>query len=374
MKDLVDVIDSWPEPAERIGRAVVIRTFGSAPRLPGASLLLSDVGRIAGSVSGGCVESAAVEEIERARATGRSRVVRYGISDEEAWGVGLSCGGTLDVLIEPSLPTEVLEAARLVRHGRTGARAVVTVLPPGSPGDDIDEGSASEWAEPGPRVVVHSEGQIVGGLGSEAIDAAVAEQARRAITRGSSRTLAIAGQPMFMEVFPLRPRLVVVGAEQVAMALVRFAAELGYETIVVDHRAAFAQGDRFPEVDELVIGWLDEISERLQLGPADAVAVLSHDVNSDVPAIVEALRRDCRYVGLIGSGRTQADRRQRLRDAGVAEADLARLRGPIGLDLGGRGPAETALAIMAEVIAERNDGTGAPMSRRAPRAPPEAPA
>jgi xanthine dehydrogenase accessory factor len=153
----------------------------------------------------------------------------------------------------------------------------------------------------------------------------------------------------------------VVGAVQAAMSLVAYARELGYATVVVDGRAAFATPERFPDVDRLVVGWPDEIADEIGLGPNDAVAVLTHDVKFDEPAIVEALRRGCRYVGAVGSRKTQADRRERLRDAGVSEADLARLRGPVGLDLGGRAPAETALAILAEIVAERYGGSGAPM-------------
>jgi xanthine dehydrogenase accessory factor len=365
VRELVDAIDAWGEDSGRSGRAVVIRTFGSAPRSPGASLVRTEDGRMVGSVSGGCVEGAAAVEIDEARASGRTRVVRYGISDEEAWGVGLSCGGTLDVLIEPALPPEALDAAHAVRHGRTGARAVVTMLPPGSPGDAIEDGSGSDWAEPGRRIVVYEDGRVEGELGDEAMAATVRDEARRAIARGRSSVLTVGEQQLFIEVFPLRPRLVVVGAEQVAMSLVRLAAELGYETIVIDHRSAFAQHDRFPAVDELIVGWLDEVAERIELGPADAVAVLGHDVKADVPAVAEAFRRGCRYVGLIGSRRTQTDRRDRLLEAGVSDAELAALHGPIGLDLGGRGsPAETALAILAEIVAARNGGTGRSMSRR----------
>ena len=159
----------------------------------------------------------------------------------------------------------------------------------------------------------------------------------------------------------MRPRLVVVGAVEVSRTLVRLAKELGYETVVIDGRAAFATEARFPDVDRLIVGWPDEVADEIGLGPADAVAVLTHDVKFDEPAIVAALARGCRYVGAVGSKKTQADRRARLLEAGVDPDDLARLRGPIGLDLGGRLPAETALAIMAEVVAERRAGSGRPM-------------
>jgi xanthine dehydrogenase accessory factor len=154
---------------------------------------------------------------------------------------------------------------------------------------------------------------------------------------------------------------VVVGAVEAARSLVRIAGELGYETVVIDGRAAFATEARFPDVDRLVVGWPDEVADDIALGPADAVAILTHDVKFDEPAIIEALGRGCRYVGAVGSRKTQADRRARLLAAGVEAAALDRLRGPIGLDLGGRLPAETALAIMAEVVAARRGGTGRPM-------------
>ena len=183
---------------------------------------------------------------------------------------------------------------------------------------------------------------------------------RDALLRGTSRTVEIEGRSIFVEAFPARPRLVVVGAVEVARSLVRFARELGFETIVVDGRASFATPERFPadQVDQLIVGWPDEVADEIGLGPDDAVAVLTHDVKFDEPAIIEALRRNCRYVGAVGSRKTQGDRRERLREAGVAEDELARLRGPVGLDLGGRAPAETALAIMAEIVANRYGGTG----------------
>lgn len=198
-------------------------------------------------------------------------------------------------------------------------------------------------------------------MGDAAADAALVEAARDALAHGVSRTIEVAGHQLFIEAYPVRPRLVVVGAVEVARTLVRLAKELGYETVVIDGRAAFATEARFPDVDRLLVGWPDELADEIGLGPADAVAVLTHDVKFDEPAIVEALRRGCRYVGAVGSRKTQADRRARLLEVGVAPDDLDRLRGPIGLDLGGRLPSETALAIMAEVVAERRAGSGQPM-------------
>jgi len=350
------VVRAWQAEWPELGRAVVVRTFGSAPRPEGASLVAAEDGRLAGSVSGGCVEGAAVEEIRRARADGVSRVIRYGISDEQARDVGLACGGTIDVLVEPFLRPEVLDAA-----GAPGGVAVVIPLPADAPGPALGPHQPGTGEPPAPTMTVAEDGTTTGSTGSPEVDAAISRAARDLLARDGAATIVVAGRQYFVEGFAAAPRLVIVGAVQVAIPLVRFARELGYATVVVDARAAFATRDRFPDVEGLVIGWLDDVADEIGLGPADAVAVLTHDMKFDEPAIVEALRRGCRYVGAIGSRKTQADRRARLLAAGVEQADLARLRGPIGLDLGGRMPAETALAIMAEVVAERFGGSGVPM-------------
>jgi xanthine dehydrogenase accessory factor len=360
MRELLEQVRAWQAEGVGLGRAVVVRTFGSAPRPEGANLVATADGRLAGSVSGGCVEGAAFEAIQRARADGVSRVIRYGISDEQAWDVGLACGGTIDVLVEPLLRPEVVAAA----SGRGGV-AVVIPLPADAPPPAFGPHPPGAGEPPAPAFTVAEDGMLEGTTGSADAEAALAAAARDLLARGGSTTVEAAGRQWFLEGFPVAPRLVIVGAVQVAMPLARIARELGYATIVVDGRAAFATRERFPDVVELVVGWPDEVAEQIGLGPADAVAVLTHDVKFDEPAIVEALRRGCRYVGAVGSRKTQADRRTRLLAAGVGEADLARLRGPIGLDLGGRAPAETALAIMAEIVAERYGGSGLPMRNKA---------
>src|SRR6188472_3175298 len=361
MKELVRELDAWASVGPGTGRAVVVRTFGSAPRPEGAALLVSGDGRLAGSVSGGCVEGAAYEEVERARASGRSRVIRYGISDEQAWDVGLACGGTIDVLISPAVPNVAVEAARETSEGRGVGRAIVTPLPADAPPAVFGAHPRGDGGDPATPLVVHDDGRLDGTLGDPDLDARLVEAARDALAHGVSRTIQLGGRQLFVESYPVRPRLVVVGAVEVSRTLVRLAKELGYETVVIDGRAAFATEARFPDVDRLIVGWPDEVADEIGLGPADAVAVLTHDVKFDEPAIVASLARGCRYVGAVGSKKTQADRRARLRDAGVSETDLDRLRGPVGLDLGGRAPAETALAIMAEVVAERRAGSGRPM-------------
>ncbi len=359
MRELLRELDAWATAGEPVGRAVVVRTFGSAPRPEGAVLLVSGDGRLAGSVSGGCVEGAAAEEIDRARQDGHSRVIRYGISDEQAWDVGLACGGTVDVLVEPRVDEVVREAAR------TLGRAVVTPLPADAPGPGPGPHTPGAGAPPERRLVVDTDGVLTGSSGDSTTDAALVAAAVDVLERGRSRTLEAAGRSWFIEAFARPPRLVIVGAVQVAMALDAIARILGYRTVVIDGRPSFATRERFPDADELLVGWPDELAETIGLGPDDAVVVLSHDVKFDEPAIVTALARGCRYVGAVGSRKTQSDRQARLLEAGVRVEDLDRLRGPIGLDLGGREPAETAVAIMAEVLAARYGGTGRPMRDRA---------
>jgi xanthine dehydrogenase accessory factor len=359
MRELNETLAAWRGEGQAIGRAIVVRTFGSAPRPEGAVMLVASDGRLAGSVSGGCVEGAAFEEVERARRTGRSRVVRYGISDEQAWDVGLACGGTIDVLMEPEVPLVAVEAAA----GREGI-AIITPLPSDSPGPAFGPHAPGEGSSPADPLTVTDDGSLRGSLGDPSLDAALVPAAREALEAGTSRTVELGGRSVFIEAYPAPSRLVVVGAVQVAMPLVRMARELGYETVVIDGRATFATRERFPDADRVVVGWPDEVADEIGLGPSDAVAVLTHDVKFDEPAIVAALERGCRYVGAVGSRKTQVDRHARLLAAGVPPDALARLRGPIGLDLGGRAPAETALAIMAEIVAARHGASGGSMRAR----------
>lgn len=358
MRELLDTYNAWRAEGLAVGRAVVVRTFGSAPRGEGAVLLVAEDGRMIGSVSGGCVEGAAAEQVLLAGKTGRSRVIRYGISDEQAWDVGLACGGTIDVLVEPDVRPEIVAAAR-----RLGTVAV-TPLPAPLPPPEVGPFRSGDGEPPEAPSVI---GEGSRDEATTALPAEVVDAAGDALDAGRSRILEAAGRGWFLEAFPRAPRLVAIGATEVTRQLTGFARALGYVTIVVDARPAFATPERFPDVDQLLVAWPDEAFDQIELGRDDAVAVLSHDPKFDEPAIVEAFRRGARYVGAVGSRKSQASRRERLLEAGLAPADLERLRGPIGLDLGGREPVETALAIMAEVVAARRGGSGTPLRDRSGR-------
>ena len=359
------------DPAD-VGRAVVVRTFGSAPRPEGAVLLYAAT---AGSRARSAAAASKAPRPRRSTVPGRPATPA-----SSATGSAMSRRGTW---VSPAAARSTSSSSRSPRRSssrRRGVRSAPagTVRPWSRRSPPIRHRAMfgahepGDGAPPAPELVVGDDGTLEGTLGSPELDAALVEAATAALRRGLSRTVELGDRSLFIEVFPVRPRLVLVGGVEVARSLVRLARELGYETVVVDGRAAFATPERFPDVDRLVVGWPDEVADEIGLGPNDAVAVLSHDVKFDEPAIVEALRRGCRYVGAVGSRKTQADRRARLLEAGVDPVDLARLHGPIGLDLGGRAPAETALAILAEIVAERYGGTGRPMLEQATRAAPAA--
>jgi len=345
MRDLLPDYERLSATGRPVGRAVVTSVWGSAPRAEGACLLATADGTLAGSVSGGCVESATAMEVAEAIARGTSKLVTFGVSDERAWEVGLACGGTIRVFVEPAVRSEILDAAR-------GAGGVVVAT--------VVEGEGV-----GSALALQDDGTESGALPSSLDPARVREAARKALEREASATLELEGRggvsKIFLEVFPRRPTLVIFGGVHIAAALVPLAKALGYRTIVADGREAFLSRERFPDADELVLAWPEEAFAKAGLDAATYVCVLSHDPKFDEPALQIALRSPAAYVGAIGSRKTQAARRERLRAAGFTEQELARLRGPIGLDLGGRQPAETALAILAEMTAARYGGTGRPL-------------
>jgi xanthine dehydrogenase accessory factor len=300
-----------------VGRAVVTSVWGSAPRPEGACLLALPDGTMAGSVSGGCVESAVVEEIGQAIARGTPRLVRYSVSNETAWEVGLACGGTIEVLIEPSVRPEILKAAE------SGGVVIPAVI--AGPGELTPEQQS--------LIAPHLHDSLVG-------------QTSFAVDLPAEKGEAIR---VFLEFFPRQATLLVYGATHVAMTLVPLAKQLGYRVVVADGRAAFLTRERFPTADELVLAWPAEAFAQVGIDPGTYLCILSHDPKFDEAALEIALRSDAAYVGAIGSKKTQQARRQQLASHGFSPAEIQRLHGPIGLDLGGKEPAEIALAILAEM-------------------------
>jgi xanthine dehydrogenase accessory factor len=335
MRDLIEAYERLLAEAPRVGRAVVTSVWGSAPRAEGARMLATPDGRVAGSVSGGCVEAAAAAEIAAAIRRGSPKLVTYGVSHERAWEVGLACGGTIRILVEPEVRPEVLSAAR-----GPGGEVVATVV----------EGPAT-----GAWVRVSSDGAVTGP--ADFPPEAIRDAALEALRREASGTVPVetpAGPAsVFLEVFPRQPRLVIVGGVHIAEALVPLARRLGYRTIVADGREAFLDRERFPEADELILAWPEEALARVGLDASSYVCVLSHDPKFDEPALRIALRSPAAYIGAIGSQKTQRSRRERLAAEGFTPEEIGRIHGPIGLDLGGRAPAETALAILAEMTKVR---------------------
>jgi xanthine dehydrogenase accessory factor len=339
MRDLLSEYDELATTGP-VGRAVVTQVWGSAPRPEGACLLATVDGRMAGSVSGGCVETAAAEAVREAILSGSPSKAGWGVTHERAWEMGLSCGGTIEVFIEPEVRREVLAAA----HRESGS-VVATVI-----GGAAPLGTGLVFQENGAR-------ERIGEL-PPALEAPLAERAAAALAGLTSRVERLSGEAgeveAFLEVFPRRPTLLIFGGVHIATALVRLAKPLGYRTVVADGREGFLTRERFPEADELILGWPAEVFRRVGLNAATCVCILTHDPKFDEPALDLALKSSACYIGAIGSRKTQTHRRERLRSAGFTDAEIARLHGPIGLDLGGRDPADIALAILAEISAVRH--------------------
>ena len=334
MKEVLDDIARWlADGASDIALATVLTTWGSAPRKAGAKLAFTAGGAaISGSVSGGCVEGAVIEAGGEVLADGRPRLLRFGVADETAWGVGLACGGTIEVFVE-RLDVGAYEAARRWIESGTGGALLTAVAGP--------------EALVGGKAIVER-GQAVAGTLAATLDATTLALADTA--RAAQRVTAAGGLELLID--PFRPplALVIVGGAHIAVALARLARVLGYRTVVIDPRRAFGSAARFPEVDRLVQAWPEKALAEEPLTAESAVVTLSHDPKIDDPALRLALDSDAFYVGALGSRKTHAARRDRLAAMGFSDAQLARIHAPIGLDIGADNPEEIALAIMAEVV------------------------
>jgi xanthine dehydrogenase accessory factor len=367
MREVLPELLEWWRSGEEVGVGTVVATFRSAPRPPGASMLVGPDETAVGSVSGGCVEGAVYELGKEVVESGVPVLTRYGISDDDAFAVGLTCGGILDVYVEKvsreTFP-ELEELAADLDAGRPVA--VATVIDHPDP----------EWL--GRRVIIHPDGdETAGTIGSPRADAAVRDDALGLLASGTNATLSYGpdgerrgeGMRVFVWAFAPKPRMLVFGAIDFAAAVARVGSFLGYYVTVCDARPVFATHSRFPEADEVVVDWPHRYLEKQRdSGALDArtvIAVLTHDPKFDVPLLEVALRLpEVAYIGAMGSRRTHDDREARLREAGVTDDDLKRLSSPIGLDLGARTPEETAISIAAEIIAGRWGGSGSRLAQR----------
>ena len=358
MRDIIDSITKWWEANETFGLATVVRTFSSAPREPGASMAVSASGEVVGSVSGGCVEGAVYELASAVSASGQPVLRRYGISDDDAFAVGLTCGGIIDIFVEPASRERFTELGQVSGAVRQGIPvAVATVI----------EGPGIIGA----RRVIWEDECASGTLGAgDRLDQAVDDDARGMLAQGLTavRRYGPDGErrrdelAIFVQSFAPAPRMLVFGAIDFAAAVARAGKFLGYRVTVCDARPVFATASRFPDADEVVTDWPHRYLSGITTDARTVICVLTHDPKFDVPLLEVALRRPAAYIGAMGSRRTHEDRLTRLREAGVTEAELARLRSPIGLDLGARTPEETAVAIAAELIQLRWGGSGLPLT------------
>ncbi|MFD6246671.1 XdhC family protein [Streptomyces roseolus] len=352
MLDIAEELHRWVEQGRDFAVATVVAVGGSAPRQPGAALAVDSDGTAIGSVSGGCVEGAVYELCQTALDDGEVVVERFGYSDEDAFAVGLTCGGIIDILVTPVRGGVFPAALAAAVSGEAAALARIV----SGPGELL-----------GQALLVHPDGSYEGKLGGHPeLDRTAAAEARALLDAGRTGTVEIGedgsrcGQPLtlLVESSVPAPRMIVFGAIDFASALVQVGKFLGYHVTVCDARPVFATRTRFPEADEIVVEWPHRYLESTEVDGRTVLCVLTHDAKFDVPLLQAALKLPVAYVGAMGSRRTHEDRNARLRAVGVTELELARLRSPIGLDLGARTPEETALSIGAEIVANRRGGTG----------------
>ena len=384
MREVLSDLVRWWESGDTVGVGTVVATFRSAPRPPGASMLVGPSGEAVGSVSGGCVEGAVYELGQSVVADGTPVLQRYGVSDDDAFAVGLTCGGILDVFVEkvnketfPQLGgiAADIEAGRpvavatVVEHPdpeRVGRRLVVRPADPGAHGAHGAHGADAADA---------ADSAVQGSLGTDRVDDAVADDVRGLLAAGHHQTLTYGpegerrgeGMRVFVWAFAPPPRMLVFGAIDFAAAVARIGGFLGYHVTVCDARPVFATNSRFPAADEVVVQWphkyLRAEADAGRIDGRTALCVLTHDPKFDVPLLEVALRLpEVGYVGAMGSRRTHDDRMKRLEEAGLTDEELARLASPIGLDLGARTPEETAVRIAAEIIALQWGGQGRRLS------------
>lgn len=339
MRDILSDIERWRKEQESIALATVIQTWGSSPRREGAKMALTPDGKITGSVSGGCVEGAVFEAGVEVLETNQPQLLHFGVADETAWEVGLACGGSIDIFVKPldlrfyeDLHSAIVEERPAV---------IVTIV-------------RGEAGILGRELLLLEDGSVSGTLGKN-LDESALKLAKETLELGVSRRLELdKSTEIFLEVVLPPPTLIAVGGVHITVALMALAKTLGYRTVVVDPRSAFGNLERFRHVDQLIQAWPEEAFQQVPLTRSTAIAMLTHDPKLDDPALKLALPSPAFYVGALGSRTTQAKRRQRLLAESMTEAELDRLRGPIGLEIEAHSPEEIALSIMAEIVAIRN--------------------
>ncbi|GAA2466874.1 XdhC family protein [Actinocorallia cavernae] len=361
MLDLAAELTRWLAEGREFAVATVVAVGGSAPRDPGAALAVDRAGIVIGSVSGGCVEGAVYDLCQEALESGRSVVERFGYSDEDAFAVGLTCGGVIDVLVTPvgaKAPARPVLAAALALAAGGEPAALARVAR--GPADLL-----------GRTLLVRPDGAHEGTLGGHPdLDRTAVAEASALLEAGRTATVEISadgshcpgGLTLLVESDVPPPRMIIFGAVDFASALARAGKFLGHHVTVCDARPVFATPARFPDADEVVVDWPHRYLRRTATDARTVLCVLTHDAKFDVPLLKVALGMPLAFIGAMGSRRTHEDRARRLRAEGVSERQLARLRSPIGLDLGARTPEETALSIAAEIVAARRGGTGVPLT------------
>jgi xanthine dehydrogenase accessory factor len=358
MSELFDHLNQLKQNESKVAVATLVNTRGTTPRKEGAKMLVGEGGRVLGSVTiGGCVDAQVIEESAEVLGKNAPRLLELNLGDEEAWEIGLTCGGTIEVFVEPvTLRTDdttlaYYEKARA--HAEAGGRAaIVTRLDP---------------PHNGAKLLLLDRGDREGTLGDAFLDQRFEAEAREALAAGKSRTLFLESVRAFAEVFTPPSTLLVVGASHVAMPLTTLAKQLGFRTIVVDGRPRFATRERFPDVDDLRIGVPSELVRQVPLIPTTALVLVAHDYKYDLPVLRHALTTPVGYIGLLGSTRRGAAILNLLREDGVSEEALERVRVPIGLDLGAQSAPEIALSILAEALATQRHATGMPISEKVRR-------
>jgi xanthine dehydrogenase accessory factor len=339
MRDILPDLNNWRAENQPIALATVIQTWGSSPRRAGAKMALTPDGKITGSVSGGCVEGAVFEAGVDVLNSNRPQLLHFGVADETAWEVGLACGGSIDIFVKP-LDAKFFDALRAVLVAEQPAAVVSVVRGP----DELL----------GCEMLVREAGSVTGSLRVN-LDKQAIDLAKDSLTQGESRRVMLNEDvEVFVEVVLPPPTLIAVGGVHITIALMALAKTLGFRTMVVDPRTAFGNEARFPNVDRLIQLWPEEAFQQIPMTRSTAVAMLTHDPKLDDPALKIALPSPAFYVGALGSKTTQAKRRQRLLEEGLTEAQLNRLHGPIGLEIGAGTPEEIAMSIMAEVVAAYN--------------------